>query len=111
MDIIASITQFTSVSFYHFIMEVLPRLLLLRPKLAESKSLKVLVPKVNFVGNKSRDYNTIKHDIYPINALKEAQNVEKRKTVIELFCALKYLGSFKRAEWFCHKSAQAYSRT
>eukprot|EP00040_Diaphanoeca_grandis_P024907 m.137543 g.137543 ORF g.137543 m.137543 type:complete len:631 (+) comp29926_c0_seq2:89-1981(+) len=44
MDTVATITQFASVSFYHFVMEVLPRLLLLLPKLNEDPQLKVLVP-------------------------------------------------------------------
>ena len=38
------IGQFAAKSFYHFVMEVLPRLLLLRPMLLEDKTLKILAP-------------------------------------------------------------------
>jgi hypothetical protein len=41
-DQVASIVSFAGLSFYHFVHEVLPRLLLLRPLLAERPDLKVL---------------------------------------------------------------------
>ena len=42
---VASLLQFAGASFYHLVMEVLPRLLLLRPRLAADPTLKVLVCK------------------------------------------------------------------
>jgi hypothetical protein len=42
---IASVLQYAAPSFYHLVMEVLPRLLLLRPRLAADPTLKVLVCK------------------------------------------------------------------
>lgn len=40
---VASLLQFAATSYYHFVLEVLPRLMLLRPLLLESPELKVLV--------------------------------------------------------------------